>query len=371
MDSRVGSGGLPPGRCGQPRAIGRALRSLVGVVMTLVLSACGTTYLTQSPTPTPIATRTPVVPVIGEDLHADWPGDVVIAVPPGAGADAVTTGFQRWGAVEQQNLIQAWKHVVWIHPYRPADSADLLAALAAGKVNIAVLDAADVAAALNQGMAIVPRAQEAALNPPGSDSPEGPHGTIPGWITVGDRLCSEAPTVSGDVDYCNGASDSAPQQGAAALAGLDPARIVLGDHASFIDFLVPGDQLLAAGVDPRSSQPALPDPAARLTALCTGQADVTVAPLPLGDLPAACTGKMLTVFATAPAVPGQAVVTAALPEEMAAQIAGDLAAESGCEVVLQNTACPPFWVPIWGSVLMGGAQVSYQPLAEALADLGS
>ena len=333
-----------------------------------LLAACGyATVPSAEPTATPEATRTPVVPMIGPDRQPDWPEDVVLAVPPGTSEETTTKAFERWPLIEQQATIQAWNHAVWLHPYRPADMTDLLAALNAGRVNIAVLDPLSVAKALNQGIAITPRAQEGILQ---ADNTGGAKGTVAGWITVGDGLCTTPVTLTGGLGYCNGAAETAPQQGSEALADLGQAGIVLGERTSFLDYLVPGDQLLGAGSDPRTTLPAVADPAERMTMLCNGQAQVTVVPLPLSDLPAPCQAKDLVVFATTPMVPGSALVTSGLPEQMAEQLGLDLAGESVCEVVLQNSACPPFWVPIWGQLQMAPAQLSYQPLAKALADLG-
>jgi len=306
----------------------------------LVLVACSSPPSPSVPTPSP---ATDVLPTPG-DPHPDWPNTVVIALPPGIGPQLYADGLRAFTRDLARGAELNGEHPFEVAAFEPTDDGDVVKALVDGRANAALLDAYWVVLARRQ---VELQVQQVALS-------AGQQTTVAGWIAVGDAYCADAPLAGSVVAECNGANASNPGAGEQVLAGLDGARVVLGAADSGVGHVVPAHQLRLAGIDPDQAT-VVADATARLEALCTGAADVTVAPLPIEELPTACLGRSLVVFATAPEVPNPGIVTAGLPDAMSEQFALTLAGQANCEIGFDPSPCRPFWVPIWGRVEMANA----------------
>lgn len=325
----------------------------VGVLLLAawLLAACSPS---PKPTTTPVAASSGVASS-ARDPNPDWPTKVVLAVPPLTPFDQYAAALDRWNELLARGARLNGTHPFEVVAYQPDDAADLAQALVAGRVDIAVLDAYWVAVVQRQTDLAV---QQQALV-------DDRQSTVAGWVTVGDVFCADAVVTSGGIGLCNGAGVAVPSAGASELTALASARIVLGAKQSATDFLMPAAQLLDAGIDPPAASPALDD-AARLEAICRGEADVTVVRLPLDPLPATCANQPLVVFATTAAVPNPAIVTTHLPDLMAEQLALELGGQANCEIAFEPSPCPPLWVPLWGRMEMGSATLDYASVREAL-----
>ena len=330
------------------------MRCTALVLAAVLLAACTSTPApsrTTQPTETPSALGPPA------DPHPEWPDIVVLAMPPGTGVEQYADGLRYWNRQLKNVATANDEHPVTVEPYEPADMADTVQALADGRVNLAVLDAYWVVEA--QRLAEVQVRQLALVD----DRQQ----IVGGWISRDVSLCNDSPLAGVVVTSCNGASEATASAGSTGLEQLGSLRIALGEPTSALEYVLPARQLTLSGVDLRTVT-TVTSASDRLTALCLDEADVTVVPLPLIELPERCAGQDPVLFATTAAVPTSAIVTAGLPDQMAEQIALQLAGQAGCEVQFDPSPCSPFWVPLWGEVMLSQANSppDYASLIEAL-----
>jgi hypothetical protein len=326
--------------------------ALAGLVV--LLAACVSTPV---PSGLPRFTQSPSAAATAGDPHPDWPTTVVLALPPGVERGAYEDGLRYVNRQLAHGATLNGEHSYQLEAYEPPDMPRLVVDLASGLVNVAVLDAYWVATAQ--------RSTDIEIRQLGVI--DGRQELVGGWVELGAGRCEDEAIQAPPIATCNGASESAPGSGGRVVDQLTGSRILLGEQTSALEYLLPRHQLLAAGVSIPSS--VIANSEERLASVCAGEYDVTVVPLPVLTLPSECAGMTPVVFATTPPVPTVAIVTAGLPDPMAEGVALDLAGQARCEIELEPSPCDPFWVSLWGRIVLSQAQKpDYSAVSEALRD---
>lgn len=339
----------------------RRLRLSVAVFLVVASSACSSPEPPQASSAVPGSTAGTATTT---DAHPDWPTEVVLAVPPGTSSDVYAKPLRLYNQQVASSARQRWHHPLKLVAYEPQDLADTVEALVDGRVQLAILDAYWVGAALRSGDVTVQH----------QETIDGKETTVAGWVSTDTTLCRPPTSTGADgTTYCNGTALGATTAQTEILSSLEGRSIMFGPAQSALDFLVPAHEMTAAGVDlsPTSARHE-PSVDARVAALCRGEADVAVVPLPV-EQPSGCR-EPLQVIATTSQVPYGSVVTSHLPPELAIEVGFGLGATATCELHVHS--CDPFVVPIWGPIdFLDGdpspdhlAQL-YRPVIDALADM--